>query len=108
MATPPILPSMVNIWRRGARSQPPTTAVEGDVLVPRERRDLDGRKIVIRLIGVIARIPRYIKLGWRLMREPAVSGRGKAALGGGLAYALSPIDPIPGFIPVIGQLDDLA
>jgi uncharacterized membrane protein YkvA (DUF1232 family) len=93
---------------RPTPNQPPTAAVEGEVLPPVERREIDGRKVVVRLVGVIARIPRYIKLGWRLMKEPAVSRRGKAALGGGLAYALSPIDPIPGFIPIIGQLDDLA
>jgi uncharacterized membrane protein YkvA (DUF1232 family) len=56
----------------------------------------------------VARVPRYMKLGWLLMNDPTVSGRGKAALGGGLAYAISPIDPVPGFIPVLGQLDDLA
>jgi uncharacterized membrane protein YkvA (DUF1232 family) len=70
--------------------------------------ELDGRKVMARFVGVVARVPRYLKLGWRLMQDPTVSGKGKAALGGGLAYAVSPIDPLPGIIPVIGQLDDLA
>lgn len=61
-----------------------------------------------RFVGVVSRVPRYLRLGWRLMKDPSVSGKGKAALGGGLAYAVSPIDPLPGIIPVIGQLDDLA
>jgi uncharacterized membrane protein YkvA (DUF1232 family) len=72
------------------------------------RRALDGRKVMVRFVGVVARVPRYVRLGWLLMNDPTVSGRGKAALGGGLAYAISPIDPVPGFIPVLGQLDDLA
>jgi uncharacterized membrane protein YkvA (DUF1232 family) len=75
---------------------------------PRGRRELDGRKVMVRFVGVIARVPRYIKLGWLLMGDPTVSRRGKAALGGGLAYAISPIDPVPGFVPILGQLDDLA
>lgn len=83
-------------------------AIVGEVVPRRRQRDIDGRKVVTRLIGVIARTPRYVKLGWLLMNDPTVSTRGKAALGGGLAYALSPVDPIPGFIPVLGQLDDLA
>lgn len=86
--------------------------VAGDVVGPAgrrgPRRDLDGRKVVTRFVGVVARVPRYVKLGWLLMNDPTVSGAGKAALGGGLAYAISPIDPVPGFIPVLGQLDDLA
>jgi uncharacterized membrane protein YkvA (DUF1232 family) len=87
--------------------------MQGEVVAPPGRRgrrapDLDGRKVVARFVGVVARVPRYIKLGWLLMNDPTVSGRGKAALGGGLAYAISPIDPVPGFIPVLGQLDDLA
>jgi uncharacterized membrane protein YkvA (DUF1232 family) len=61
-----------------------------------------------RFLGVIARVPRYIRLGWLLMNDQTVSRGGKAALAGGLAYAVSPIDPVPGFIPVLGQLDDLA
>jgi uncharacterized membrane protein YkvA (DUF1232 family) len=90
----------------------PATSVEGEIVAPVRRggprRALDGRKVVTRFVGVVARVPRYVKLGWLLMNDPTVSGRGKAALGGGLAYAISPIDPVPGFIPVLGQLDDLA
>jgi uncharacterized membrane protein YkvA (DUF1232 family) len=85
-----------------------TGAVVGEVVSPRERRELDGRKVITRLLAVIMRGPRYVTLGWRLMKDPTVSPAGKAALGGGLAYAISPIDPVPGFIPVLGQLDDLA
>jgi uncharacterized membrane protein YkvA (DUF1232 family) len=93
---------------RASRTQASTVPIEGEILPPRQPRELDGRKVIVRLVGVIARIPRYIKLGWLLIKDPTVSRGGKAALGGGLAYALSPIDPIPGFIPVLGQLDDLA
>lgn len=88
------------------------TSVEGEIVAPTRRggrrRALDGRKVMVRFVGVVARVPRYVRLGWLLMNDPTVSGRGKAALGGGLAYAISPIDPVPGFIPVLGQLDDLA
>lgn len=70
--------------------------------------ELDGRKVLTRFLGVVARIPKYVKLGWALVNDQTVSGKGKAALAGALAYAVSPIDPVPGFIPVVGQLDDLA
>lgn len=91
---------------------PPTVRPVPDDITPaatgRRQRDLDGRKVMTRFVGVAMRVPRYVKLGWLLIGEPVVPPRGKAALGGGLAYALSPIDPVPGFIPVLGQLDDLA
>jgi uncharacterized membrane protein YkvA (DUF1232 family) len=47
-------------------------------------------------------------MGWLLARDPSVPGRSKAALVSALGYAVSPIDPIPGVIPVLGQLDDMA
>jgi uncharacterized membrane protein YkvA (DUF1232 family) len=91
---------------------PPPISLRGEVIVPAQAGsgpgELDGRKVAARFVGVVARVPRYLKLGWRLIQDPAVSGKGKAALGGGLAYAVSPIDPLPGIIPVLGQLDDLA
>jgi uncharacterized membrane protein YkvA (DUF1232 family) len=89
------------------------TSVVGEVMPPGQGagtgpRELDGRKVLAQFIGVVSRIPGYMRLGWLLMNDPTVTGRGKAALGGGLAYAISPIDPVPGFIPVLGQLDDMA
>jgi uncharacterized membrane protein YkvA (DUF1232 family) len=90
----------------------PRSSVVGEVIASsssgRRHRELDGRKVMARFLGVIARVPRYLRLGWLLMNDQTVSTVGKAALTGGLAYAISPIDPVPGFIPVLGQLDDLA
>ncbi len=40
-------------------------------------------------------------------RDPRVPWLAKAIIGLTLAYALSPIDLIPDFIPVLGYLDDL-
>ena len=40
-------------------------------------------------------------------RDPRVPWYAKAFLGLVLAYALSPIDLIPDFIPLLGYLDDL-
>lgn len=40
-------------------------------------------------------------------RDPRVPWYAKALAGAILAYALSPIDLIPDFIPVVGYLDDL-
>jgi len=46
----------------------------------------------------------FYKLMLRNPRTPRVS---KVLLGIAIAYAVSPIDLIPDFIPVIGYLDDL-
>jgi uncharacterized membrane protein YkvA (DUF1232 family) len=44
---------------------------------------------------------------WIAARDPRVPWYAKAAAGAVAAYALSPIDLIPDFIPVLGYLDDL-
>ena len=44
---------------------------------------------------------------WIAARDPRVPWHAKAAAGVVAAYALSPIDLIPDFIPIIGYLDDL-
>ncbi len=44
---------------------------------------------------------------WRAARDPRVPWMAKAVAGLVAAYALSPIDLIPDFVPVLGYLDDL-
>jgi uncharacterized membrane protein YkvA (DUF1232 family) len=53
------------------------------------------------------KLPAYGRLIWALARDPRVPVRQKLLLGGIAAYLAMPIDIIPDFIPVIGQLDDL-
>ena len=44
---------------------------------------------------------------WFALKHPSVSSLAKAITFVAVAYALSPIDLIPDFIPVLGYLDDL-
>lgn len=44
---------------------------------------------------------------WIAARDPRVSWYAKALAGAFAAYALSPIDLIPDFVPVLGYVDDL-
>lgn len=53
------------------------------------------------------RLPRYGRLAANMLRDDRVPMEGRGALIAGGAYVISPIDLIPGFIPVLGQLDDL-
>ena len=61
-----------------------------------------------RLGETIGRLPRYLVLAADLMRDPKLGRWRKAGLAASLAYVASPIDFVPGIIPVAGQLDDLA
>ena len=61
-----------------------------------------------RFIGLVARLPRYLRLAWGLAGEPRLSRARKAGVLAAAAYLASPIDAIPGMIPVVGQLDDVA
>jgi uncharacterized membrane protein YkvA (DUF1232 family) len=55
----------------------------------------------------LKRLPAYLKLAAAMGRDPRVPKSAKAVLVTGGAYAVSPIDLVPGIIPVAGQLDDL-
>lgn len=48
-----------------------------------------------------------VRLLWGMFRDPAVPRRAKAVLPVTALYLASPIDLIPDFIPVLGQIDDV-
>lgn len=55
---------------------------------------------------LVKRIPAYISLSRRILLDPDVPAVSRAILAASGAYAVSPIDLVPGIIPVAGQLDD--
>jgi uncharacterized membrane protein YkvA (DUF1232 family) len=78
-------------------------ADDGDQTIPRSERDLIMERFKISM----KRLPRYGRLATNMLRDDRVPLEARAALVAGAAYVISPIDLIPGFIPVLGQLDDL-
>jgi uncharacterized membrane protein YkvA (DUF1232 family) len=73
-------------------------------------RGQDGQPVdpvLERFWAVIKRLPRYVKLGVGLTRDPRTPRGAKVTVGLGGAYAVSPVDLVPGIIPVAGQLDDM-
>lgn len=66
-----------------------------------------GSTIISRLKQWARSIKRDVIALWIAARDPRVPWYAKAVAGLVAAYALSPIDLIPDFIPIIGYLDDL-
>jgi len=57
--------------------------------------------------GALKHLPQYVRLTAEVVRDPRVPKQAKASLAVGGGYVASPLDLVPGFIPVAGQLDDL-
>lgn len=57
---------------------------------------------------LIKQLPAYARLTWDLLRDPRVPAEQKLVLAAVGAYVLMPLDIIPDFIPVLGQVDDVA
>lgn len=60
-----------------------------------------------RAAELLLTLPDFVALIFRLMKDPRVPARAKVKLGLFAAYLASPVDLVPDFIPVVGQLDDL-
>ena len=57
--------------------------------------------------GAAQRIRTYLFALWKLFRHPETPRAARWVAIAVIAYVASPIDLIPDFIPVLGQLDDL-
>lgn len=77
--------------------------IEDNFAEPRTEGDL----IMERFKISVRRLPRYGRLATNMLRDDRVPVEARTALVAGAVYVISPIDLIPGFIPVLGQLDDL-
>lgn len=63
--------------------------------------------MIARIKEVARRLKREVVALWLAARDPRTPLTAKIIAAGVTAYALSPIDLIPDFIPVLGLLDDL-
>lgn len=75
-----------------------------------QQRDLPSDKLrgpLVGLVEYIALLPDLFHLAVRMLFDPVMPLQKKALMLGALSYMISPIDVIPDFIPVFGQLDDL-
>ena len=70
---------------------PPNEPGHGDDAFPTQR-----------FTALLTRLPRYARLAWGLAGEPRLSRTRRAALVGAAAYLVSPVDLVPGVIPVVG------
>lgn len=64
-------------------------------------------RVFARLKDWASRLKRDVVALWLAARDPRVPWHAKAVAAAVAAYALSPIDLIPDFIPVLGLVDDL-
>lgn len=70
-------------------------------------RARERREALAAFWQVVKRLPAYGRLVAALARDRRVPTRARVFLAAGGMYLVSPIDLVPGIIPVAGQIDDL-
>lgn len=60
-----------------------------------------------KLKATLDNFKRELKVHQLVLKDPRTPKVAKALLGFAIGYAISPIDLIPDFIPIIGHVDDL-
>lgn len=101
-ATTPVGPGVIVL----ARNAPLPIEPQGTPL-PIALRRTDELPVLSAFWDVVQRIPAYARLIAAMSVDPEVPVAAKASLLVGGAYLVSPIDLIPGIIPIAGQIDDL-
>ncbi|MCU0484296.1 MAG: YkvA family protein [Chloroflexi bacterium] len=84
--------------------QPPDSAVTA----PETSADAADPFPRERFVALVGRLPRYLRLAVGLVGDPRLPRTRRAAVLAAAVYLASPIDLIPGVIPIAGQLDDVA
>ena len=59
------------------------------------------------VMSYVGELPRFLTLLWGLIADARVSMVDKVLVAGAIAYIVAPLDWIPDFIPVLGEVDDL-
>ncbi len=60
-----------------------------------------------RLLGLVRHLPSFIRLFWRLFKDPRVGMKAKALALGVFAYLILPADLLPDLLPALGHVDDI-
>lgn len=79
-------------------------AIQRPRLRRRERGEVRDRETMKQLVRDL---PKFVKLLWGLYRDARVSTFDKGLVVVTIGYILMPMDLVPDFIPLLGQVDDL-
>ncbi len=60
-----------------------------------------------RLLGLVQHLPSFLRLFWRLFKDPRVGIKAKLLALSVFAYLILPADLVPDLLPALGHVDDL-
>ena len=60
-----------------------------------------------RLLGLVQHLPNFLKLFWRLFKDPRVGFKAKLLALSVFGYLILPADLLPDLLPALGHVDDI-